>query len=170
MRHSFVSFLRSQGVRVLIGIALGFGASDAQTPASLPTSASFGQVAINGTPGTNSVTYTFTGYANPRLALASNSDFTLKSSSCSGTGTITCTVSISFTPTSPGIRRNAVIVRDVSGNFLGATLLYGTGLAPQATIYPNVIATIAGKPGVAGIGSFTNGDGGPAGQALLFNP
>lgn len=142
----------------------------AQTPLQVPTSQGFGQVAVYAAAASKVVNLSFSGYANPIFALAYNTDYSVLSSSCSGSGTMNCSLTISFLPTLPGVRKNAVLVKDINGKLIGTTLLYGTGLASQAVLYPGVITTVAGKPGVMGVGSYTNGDGGQATSGQLFNP
>jgi sugar lactone lactonase YvrE len=58
-----------------------------------------------------------------------------------------------------------VIVKDSLGNFVGATLLHGIGLAPEAVVYPGIISTFAGT-GMLGFA----GDGLLPTSARLGNP
>ncbi|HLH03258.1 MAG TPA: choice-of-anchor D domain-containing protein [Bryobacteraceae bacterium] len=170
MRQSFTKSSASVVFSVFSGIFLCIAGAQAQTPVQVPTSQGFGQVALGSNPATSVMNFSFSGYATPGFSLAYSTDYTLQSVSCSGSGTVTCSATVSFLPALPGLRRNALLVKDVNQKLIATTLLYGTGLAPQAVLYPGVISTVAGKPGVMGIGSYVNGDGGLATQGQLFNP
>ncbi len=116
---------------------------------------------MNGTIGaTLTLGYTFTG-STPLFSLAYGAHFTVSSAKC----TTSCTVSVNFLPHLPGLRQDAVLAKDASGNVIGTTLLYGIGLGPQAVILPGTISTVAGT-GAWGY----SGDGKLATTATLRNP
>ena len=137
----------------------------AQTVTSSPAPQSFGQVSANGTsPASLTLTYSVAG-ATPSFALRYRSDFTLIATNCSGSGTVTCSITVNFLPRLPGLRQDAVLVKNTSGSVIATTLLSGIGLAPKLAVYPGVISTIAGT-GAWGY----SGDGRAASLATIRNP
>ena len=54
----------------------------------------------------------------------------------------TCTVTYSFSPTRPGTRYGAVVVRSRAGTTLGTSYLYGTATGPQVTFLPAAGPTV----------------------------
>ncbi len=100
--------------------------------------------ALAGQSTSSTLTYSFSNLpAAPNFAMAYGLEFTAVPT-CWGTGTITCSVSVAFTPLYPGLRQDAVVIRDGSGNVLQTTLLSGVGLAPRAVLVPDLISTYAG--------------------------
>ncbi len=90
-----------------------FGASQVGTPAAV-------NVAIPSvTPGP------------PVLSLRYSTDYSL--GSCSGNG---CSVPITFNPIKPGLRQDAVIVKDANGQIVEEILLHGIGLGPLPVFSP----------------------------------
>src|SRR5450755_1628218 len=88
-------------------------------------------------------------------------DFTLSDKACGPNG---CTVSVTFSPQYPGLRQNAVIARNGQA-VIGTVFVHGIGLAPQASVHPGTIATVAGN------GSMNYGtDGEKPTEAGLWNP
>ncbi len=157
-------FGRNAGLFLIFSIMPGL--MTAQTVVSAPTSQSFGQFAVNGsTPSTQTMGYILSGTTNPTFSLAYGMEYAIGSPQCTGSGSITCSVSVSFQPRSPGLRQDGILVKDKSGNVIATTLLYGTGLGPQASLYPGVISTTAGN-GAWGY----SGDGGVPTAATLSNP
>jgi large repetitive protein len=82
-----------------------------------------------------------------------NLDFTLPAipaSSCTGItltvggATPNCSQSVTFTPTTPGVRIGAVGLFDAGGNLLGETLLSGSGVGGLGVLIPGNILPIAG--------------------------
>jgi hypothetical protein len=100
-----------------------------------------------GTGSSNSTTLSYS-FANlsaaPNFALAYGLEFSAETPSCSGTGTIACNVVVTFAPLYPGLRQDAVVVKDGSGNVLQTTLLSGVGQAPRVVLLPDLISTYAG--------------------------
>ena len=146
---------------------IGALALPASSTVSVPATQDFGQVPVNGAGSAPiSLTYSLPGLtATPTFSFVYGRDFVLGGVNCSiGTG-VTCTVSLTFQPRYPGIRQDAVIVKDNLGNFAGATLLHGIGLAPEAVVYPGIISTFAGT-GMLGFA----GDGLLPGSARFGNP
>ncbi|HEX4168708.1 MAG TPA: choice-of-anchor D domain-containing protein, partial [Bryobacteraceae bacterium] len=169
MRH-WISNNRNSLTQKAIIVAYLLGAwttvAQAQTLVSAPTSQGFGQATLNSTAASQTLAYTFSGTLSPSFSVVYNSEYSLGSAACTGSGNISCTVSISFRPTLPGLRQGALLVKDHSNNLIGTTLLYGTGLGPQLTLYPGVISTVAGTGGSSGY----VGDGGLALAAYMNNP
>jgi len=69
---------------------------------------------------------------------ASNLDFILGNTTCSGAQPVgsSCTVTATFAPTAPGSRSGAVQLVDASGNVQATTLLYGQGQGPAIAYGP----------------------------------
>ncbi len=124
---------------------------------TVPLTQDFGQAQVNGT-GSAPVllNYLFPALsAAPTFSLVYGLDFKLGAPNCIVNAGVTCYVSLTFQPRYPGVRQDAVIVRDNFGNFVGVTLLHGLGLAPEAVVYPGLITTYAGSgmpPGFWGDG------------------
>jgi hypothetical protein len=137
----------------------------AQTLVTTPSAQNFGQTTTSA-PVTETLTYVSTGTSNPAFSLAYGTEYSLGIPHCTaGASGLTCALSVSFQPCRPGLRQDAVIVKNASGATLATTFLYGIGLAPQATLLPGIITTVAGT-GVWGYG----GDGAIATGATLRNP
>jgi len=155
---------RSAGLLLICSIMPGIMA--AQALVSAPPSQSFGQVAINGAAGpAHAVGYVVSGTVSPTFSLVYGTEYSISSPQCTGSGNITCTVSVSFQPRLPGLRQDALLAKDTTGNVIGTTLLYGTGLGPLAGLYPGVISTVVGTGGWG-----YTGNGGLAAAATLSNP
>ena len=101
--------------------------------------------ALTGSSTSTDLTYSFSNLsAAPTFALAYGLEFTVVPNICSGTGTVLCNLSVRFTPLYPGLRQDALVIKDGSGNVLQTTLLSGVGLAPRAVLVPDLINTYAG--------------------------
>jgi len=125
----------------------------------------FGQVAVNGSPASLTLTYTFTGLAAaPSFSLAWNRDFQMNAPTCTVAATTNCSIAVTFNPLRPGLRQDSLTVKDQSGNVLARTPLRGTGMSPLLALYPGVISTLAGN----GIGGYQNSPN-PA-SAEFWNP
>jgi sugar lactone lactonase YvrE len=136
----------------------------AGTPASaLPpiSSRDFGTLAVNtATPVTATLTYSI---SSASLRLAYGKDFHLVGQPvCVGTS---CEVTVSFNPTYPGVRQDAVLVFGGDGSLLATTFLHGVGLAPEALVLPGTIRAFAGTRALG-----NGGDSGLAVKATLSNP
>ena len=152
---------------IFCGLIFAFcGFADSQAVLNAPPSQSFGQVAVAGTsPAGVTLTYSFNASIAPNFSLAYGTEFKASAAQCNGSGTISCTISLTFQPQQPGLRQDAVLVTTGSSQLLATTLLYGTGLAAQISIYPANITTVAGNGMWGG-----TGDGGRATAATLRNP
>ncbi|MGA3373427.1 MAG: Ig-like domain repeat protein [Terracidiphilus sp.] len=78
----------------------------------------------------------------------------------------TCTESVTFTPTSPGLRMGAVVLLDASKNVLATAYLSGTGLGGLGVLVPGNVLTMAGEYKI----ETSTKDGIPATQANLDEP
>jgi sugar lactone lactonase YvrE len=78
----------------------------------------------------------------------------------------TCTESVTFTPTSPGLRMGAVVLLDGNKNLLGTAYLSGTGLGGLGVLVPGNVLTMAGVYKT----ETSTKDGIPATQANLNEP
>lgn len=145
--------------------ALCFNAQG-QTLVSSPSAQNFGQLPAKGSsPNTQTLGFVFSGNSTPAFSLSYGADFTIASATCNGSGYISCAVAVSFLPRVPGMRQDAVLAKDRSGNVLATTLIFGSGLGPQLAIYPGVISTVAGT-GTWGY----SGDAAQASVATMRNP
>ena len=92
--------------------------------------------------------YSLSGLSNnPNFSLAYGLDFTASAICAAPTS---CTLAVGFLPHFPGLRQDAVIVKDASGNLLAITLLHGVGLAPELSVHPGIITTFAAMANFAG--------------------
>ncbi len=137
-----------------------------QSLLTAPVAQNFGQVSANtAPPKTQTFSYAFSGSVFPTFSLHYALDYSISSAACSGSGSISCSVTVAFAPRFPGLRQDAVIVKNSAGAVLAETFLAGTGMGPQSSVFPGVISTVAGN-GTWGYA----GDGGLAASALLRNP
>jgi hypothetical protein len=80
----------------------------------------------------------------PNFSFVYGRDFKMSGPSCTIAASVSCSLSLTFQPGYPGIRQDALIIKDQAGNTLGSTLLHGIGQGPEAVIYPGIITTSAG--------------------------
>jgi large repetitive protein len=78
----------------------------------------------------------------PAFALKYGVDFSLGSASCTGSGTLSCSIPAAFAPKFPGLRQDAVVVKDSGGNVLTRYFIHGIGSGPVAAFYPGVISSV----------------------------
>jgi sugar lactone lactonase YvrE len=107
----------------------------------------FGQVPANGaTPGVATLSFSFTGLsAAPSFSLVYTIDFSLGSASCTVAATTNCTLPVIFRPRFPGLRQDALAIKNQSGTLLATAFLHGIGLGSQISLGPGAIATLAGN-------------------------
>jgi sugar lactone lactonase YvrE len=76
---------------------------------------------------------------------ASNADFRLSGSTCSGivTGGASCTVNVTFAPQAPGARLGGVKLTDSGGKVLATTMVHGLGQGPAIAFGPGAQTTVA---------------------------
>jgi hypothetical protein len=83
----------------------------------------------------------YSGSFTPTAALHYGHDYTLGAVSCVVSGSSeTCSVTITFIPTLPGARKDALLLLDGSTT-LATVLLGGTGQSPLALIQPGIVTT-----------------------------
>jgi large repetitive protein len=156
-------------------LSLLFLACAVLTPAQAQNLTNFGSSAV-GTPASQNVTVPVSASGTVAsvavLTMGSpNLDFTEAAAgdTCAGnsfTAPATCTVNVTFSPLYPGPRNGAIVLRDASGNTLGAEYLSGTGQGALAVMIPGTIGIVAGQQG-----QWTQvNDGQPATQADLYLP
>ena len=151
----------------LASVAFVFSSSaSAQTLTSAPTAQPFAQTAVSpSTPSSQTIGYSFTGSVAPSFSLHSGLEFVIKTTTCSGSAALNCSVTVSFSPRFPGLRQDALLVKNGSGVLLATTPLSGIGSGPQALMFPGIISSVAGN------GSWGySGDGNLARLATLRSP
>jgi hypothetical protein len=126
----------------------------------------FGQVQANSaTPGVATLSFSFTGLsAAPSFSLVYTIDFSLGSASCTVAATTNCTLPVNFRPRFPGLRQDALAVKNQSGTLLATAFLHGLGLGSQISLGPGAIATLAGN------GSWSYVDSGSPAAAAFRDP
>ncbi len=105
----------------------------------------FGPTAVGTVSVPRSIAYHLTGLsAAPYVFASGAADFGITGKmTCSDPNN--CAVAVTFSPHVPGLRQGSVLVKDsVSNALLAVTPLVGTGVAPQTSIMPGAISTIAG--------------------------
>lgn len=144
----------------LIGLLLSLSVPFLATPAQAATTATAAAASLNlapvqvasGATSTATASFTVTGYAGSFTPTASahyGKDFSLGAVNCTAAGASeTCTVAVIFSPTLPGMRRDAIFLTDgVGGTRLATVQLGGIGEAPLALVQPgNVMTKLASTP------------------------
>ena len=120
-------------------------------PAAI-SSLNFGSVAVG---QSSTMTITYTQGTNPTIASVNHLDFTVSSVTC----TTSCVATVTFVPQLPGLREDAVTVRDGSGNLLAKTYVYGTGTAPQFGFLPGASSIDMSLPSPVALTFMQNGVG-----------
>ncbi len=139
----------ARALAVGLGLALLAWASTACAQTVVPQQKSIGfSAATIGTsaPETLVAEFAVSGYASsftPTAKMHYGYDYTVGAANCTstGAGTETCSFSIAFTPTLPGMRKNAILVGDGT-NTLATVLVYGVGHGPLAAIQPGVLTQV----------------------------
>jgi len=114
---------------------------------STQTAVVFGTVAVaTATPPQLTATFTVTGFSGtftPTAVAHYGLDYTVGTVSCTGVApTETCTVPITFKPTLPGARRDALFLMNGTAR-LATVLIAGIGQAPMALTQPGIVSTLA---------------------------
>jgi hypothetical protein len=90
------------------------------------------------------VSFAVSGYSGsfkPTATMHYGHDYVLGNPSCAGSGgSETCKVSVSFTPTLPGARKDALLLMDGT-TILSTVLVGGTGQGPLSLIQPGVVTS-----------------------------
>jgi hypothetical protein len=82
----------------------------------------------------------YTGSFTPTATLHYGHDYTLGAVNCTGGGPETCTVPVSFLPSLPGARKDAVQLM-AGSTILATALVGGTGQGPMALMQPGVVTS-----------------------------
>ncbi len=119
----------------------------------LPPAAAFPNTAVGATSSQQTVTLYFTTGGTPATINvltegAPNLDFKQVSGGTCSTSTAytasqICTANVTFSPSAPGPRSGAVVLRDGSGNVLAMAYLNGVGQGPQVVFDPGAPSTLA---------------------------
>jgi hypothetical protein len=131
---------------VLAGLAL-VQPVDAQTARSAVTSIEFAAATIGTTsPQTLNASFAVSGYTGsftPTATMHYGHDYAVGAAACTttGTGTETCNFPITFTPTLPGVRKDAIFVYNGTTR-LASVLVYGIGQGPMAALNPGVVTSV----------------------------
>src|SRR3954452_24785946 len=90
-------------------------------------SARFGSASLSGQGTAQILTFSFHNISSvPTFQLHSAVDYSLGTPECDITFT-TCNLPVTFVPKLPGLRQDAVLVRDANGALIASTLLSGIG-------------------------------------------
>jgi sugar lactone lactonase YvrE len=143
-------------------VLLAFTAAESAFGATPIASQDFGQVLVSRTGSAQNLTFSFTGQIAPTFKFSYSGEFSFGTSNCTANS---CSVPVTFSPHYPGLRQSAVIARDSTQRAIGVVFVHGIGLAPQTSVRPGVITTVAGDRGWGGAG-----DGGAATLASLSSP
>jgi sugar lactone lactonase YvrE len=135
-------------IAAIVSLGLSGACALAQTVTPSPAVLTFpaSPVGVSGS-GVQKLTATFqitngTAFIPATAVLHYGTSYSAGAVTCTGTGipNETCTVLISFSPTYPGGRRDAVFLMNGTTR-LAAALLYGVGQSPLGLIQPGVITT-----------------------------
>jgi hypothetical protein len=104
-----------------------------------PQSVHFDPARVNGDASAQALRFSFQGLsATPTFQLHSALDYSLGTPACDSTFS-TCNLPVLFTPKLPGLRQDAISVRDSNGALLASTFLSGVGLGSQLSFTPGMI-------------------------------
>ncbi len=83
----------------------------------------------------------YSGTFTPTAAFHYGHDYTASAVTCTVSGaTETCTLTVTFQPTLPGERKDALLLKDGAAT-LATVLLGGTGQSPQSLIQPGIVTS-----------------------------
>src|ERR1700761_974720 len=105
------------------------------------TSQDFGSAQVG---ATVPVSITVSGLSSPTLSLRYSTDYSLGACTPSGNN---CSLAVTFKPIKPGLRQDAVVVKDGSGQIVEEILLHGIGLGPLPVFSPAFATYKALLPG-----------------------
>lgn len=128
-----------------------------------PTAIVFGTVPVaTSTPPQLTATFTVSGYSGsftPTAVVHYGYDYSLGAVNCTGGAPPeTCTVPVTFKPTLPGGRRDALFLMNGTTR-LGTVLIYGVGQAPMALSQPGVSTVLYASPSLYLYGSAVDENG-----------
>lgn len=130
---------------VLLGMALLIATPAAHAQTIVPQQAGLGFSAApigTTTPQTLTASFTVSGYTGsftPAATMRYGHDYTVGAANCTstGAGTESCSFSVTFAPTLPGTRKDAILVGNGAAT-LATVLVYGMGQGPLAVFQPGV--------------------------------
>src|SRR5690242_18648692 len=87
-------------------------------------------------PVTRTVTVELSGLSSaPGFTLAHGTDFRAGASTCAA-DLATCSVTVTFSPKYPGLRQDALFIRNGDGTLVSTAFLHGKGVGSQVAIMP----------------------------------
>ena len=120
------------------------GLAQTATPAASILSFNAAQIGVSGgSVQTLTASFAVSGYAGsftPTATLHYGHDYSLGAVSCSGGASETCTVPVTFQPTLPGTRKDAIFLMNGSTR-LATVLLNGAGQGPMSLLQPGAFTT-----------------------------
>jgi hypothetical protein len=146
---------------VYLGLSVLSGLSYAAAPSLVQN---LGSATVNGSATSATINFTLSGLTTTPTESIGGIDFTSSALSCNA-GNTTCSATITFAPQFAGLRQDALILKDGSGNLVAAAFLYGIGTGPALAAFPATISTLAGNGslgyvnGAAAAASFRNPQG-----------
>ncbi len=148
-RYKSIDLVRFWGALLVFVLAVP-GVAQTVTPSSTSLSFTPAQVGIPaGTAESLTATFTLTGFSSlitPTAAMHYGLSYKAGAVSCTGSlGSQTCSVPVSFQPTYPGGRRDALFLTDGTTR-LGTMLVYGIGQSPFALVQPGLLTTSVPEP------------------------
>ena len=130
-------------ILLLAGLTIP-GLAQTATPSAIFLSFNAAQIGGGGgSAQTQTASFTVSGYAGnftPTATLHYGHDYTLGAVSCSGGESETCTIPVTFQPTLPGNRPDAIFLMN-GGKRLATVLLNGTGQGPMSLVQPGAFTT-----------------------------
>src|SRR6185312_9062011 len=136
---------------VLFALVLLLTAVTAKAQTTYTGTVDFGTVNVGSSSGSQTLTFNFSSptalnVSTPVQVVTSgvaNLDFKSDGTGTCGSSTYsTCTVGVVFSPTAPGLRLGAVVIKDLSGNVLATVYIHGAGHGPQVAFDAGVQSTI----------------------------
>jgi len=138
------TFLRALVAYTTLAICVAVAPAQTATPASRSISFNAAQIGVStGSAQTLTASFAVSGYAGsftPTAALHYGHDYRLGAVNCSGGGPETCTVPVTFQPTLPGDRPDAIFLMNGSTR-LATVLLSGIGQGPMSLVQPGAFST-----------------------------
>jgi len=120
------------------------GFAQTATPAATFLSFNAAQIGVSaGSAQTLTASFAISGASGgftPTATLHYGHDYALGAVSCSGGGSETCTVPVTFQPTLPGARKDAIFLMNGSTR-LATVLLNGVGQGPMSLVQPGAFTT-----------------------------
>jgi hypothetical protein len=139
--------VNSRAFHIALLLLAGFaipGFAQTANPAATFLSFNAAEIGVNGGAAqTLTASFTVSGYTGsftPTAALHYGHDYTLGAVSCAGGASETCTVAVTFEPTLPGTRKDAIFLMNGMTR-LATVLLNGVGQGPMSLVQPGAFST-----------------------------